>query len=216
MRLGNIEIKWLGHSSLLVKDSKTIYIDPYNINSAEKADIILITHPHYDHCSVADINKIAKDGTIIVVPAACQSKIAKLDKRIELQIIEAGKTLNLDSMKIWAVPAYNINKEFHPKSEGWLGYIIKIGNLIIYHAGDTDLIPEMKKLSEYSKAGNFIALLPVGGTYTMNAEEAAEATSVIKPSLAVPIHYGSVAGSRKDAEKFVTLCIEKGIKAEIL
>ncbi len=217
MRLGNTELKWLGHSAFLIKDSRRIYIDPYNINSTEKADIILITHPHYDHCSIADINKIAKDGTIIIVPVACQSKIAKLDKKIKLEIIEAGQTLDAGSAKIMAVPAYNLNKPQHPKSEGWLGYIIKIKNLIFYHAGDTDFIPEMEKLAGYGKNGNqFIALLPVGGTFTMNAEEAAEAASVIKPSLAIPMHYGSIVGSPKDAEEFAKLCQEKGIKAEIL
>lgn len=217
MKLGNIELRWLGHSSFLIKDSKAIYIDPYNVRSVEKADIILITHPHYDHCSVADINRVAKDGTIIVVPAACQSKITKLDKKIEMQIIEPGQTISLDSVKVGAVPAYNTNKPNHPKSEGWLGYIIKIKNLIIYHAGDTDLIPEMKKLTGYGKAGNeFLALLPVGGTYTMDAEQASEAASTIQPTLAIPMHWGAIIGSANDAEEFVKLCREKGIKAEIL
>lgn len=219
MRINNIELKWLGHSSFLIKTEagKTIYIDPYNIHKVEKADIILITHPHYDHCSIADINKIAKDGTVIVVPAACQSKITKLDKKIELQLIEFGQTVELDSIKVGAVPAYNVNKPYHPKNEGWLGYIVKIKNLIIYHAGDTDLIPEMKNLTGYGKQGNeFLALLPVGGTFTMDAEQASEAASIIQPSLAIPMHWGAVAGSKADAEEFVKLCQEKGIKAEIL
>ncbi len=219
MRLGNTELRWLGHSSFSIKSKagKVIYIDPYNIHAVEKADIILITHPHYDHCSIVDINKIVKDGTVIVVPVACQSKITKLNHKIELKIIEAGQELSFGSMKIAAVLAYNTNKSFHPKSEGWLGYVVKIENSVIYHAGDTDLIPEMKNLIGYGKAENeFVALLPVGGTYTMNAEQASEAASIIQPNLAVPMHYGSVTGSTNDAEEFVKLCKEKGIKAEIL
>ena len=185
MKIQNIEIKWLGHSSFLIEDEKKIYIDPYNIRGGGEADIILLTHSHYDHCSISDINKIVKDGAVVICPADCQSKIAKLDKDIELKVIEAGQTIDL-GVKIGTVPAYNLDKEFHPKAERWLGYIIKIGNVVIYHAGDTDKIPEMEKLSEYRNQGEFIALLPVGGKFTMNAEEAAEAASLIKPSLAVP------------------------------
>lgn len=212
MRLGNIELKWLGHSSFFIRaESKIIYIDPYQINAREKADIILLTHPHYDHCSVQDIGKIAKDGTIIAGPAGIQSKIAKLDKKIEMKIMDVGETFDL-GIKVGAVPAYNIGKEFHRKDESWLGYTIQIGNTTIYHAGDTDLIPEMSKL-----AGKVtIALLPVGGEFTMDAEEAAEAASLIKPSFAVPMHYGSGIGEANSGEKFVNLCKEKGINSEVL
>lgn len=216
MKIQNIEIKWLGHSSFLIQNEKKIYIDPYNIQGGE-ADIVLISHPHYDHCSLADINKIVKQGTVIVCPADCQSKITKLDKEVELQVIEAGQTIELDrGIKIGAVPAYNTDKGFHPKSESWLGYILKMGNVIVYYAGDTDLIPEMEKLSGYSSQGEFVALLPIGGKFTMNAEEAAEAASLIKPSLVLPMHYGNIIGSIEDAQKFVKLCQEREIKAEIL
>ncbi len=215
MKIGDIELKWLGHASFLIKNEKTIYIDPYNIYEEESADIILITHPHYDHCSIQDIEKIVKEDTIIIVPVDCQSKITKLNKG-KLQIIEAGQTLDF-GVKIEAVPAYNINKNFHLKEEGWLGYIIKIDSLIIYHAGDTDMIPEMKNLTEYrDEREEFIALLPIGGTYTMDAKEAAEAASIIKPSLVIPMHYGSIVGNKEDAEEFRNLCREKRINAEIL
>jgi len=212
MKLGNLDFKWLGHSGFFIKtENKIVYIDPYQIKSGEKADIILLTHPHYDHCSIQDIGKIAKDGTIIVMSQGCQSKIAKLDKKIEMKIMDVGETIDL-GIKIGAVPAYNINKEFHPKDERWLGYVLKIGNIVVYHAGDTDLIPEMSKL-----AGKVtIALLPVGGNFTMDAEEAAEAASIIRPSLAVPVHYGSGIGDSDAGENFVNLCRERGIKAEIL
>lgn len=213
MKLNNIELKWLGHSAFVIKtEENIIYIDPYKISGGEKANIILITHPHYDHCSLQDINKIVEDKTIAIVPADCQSKIARLDN-VDMRIIDVGQTIDFGEIKIGAVPAYNINKEFHPKGERWLGYVLKVGKVIIYHAGDTDLIPEMEKL----RGKVNVALLPVSGTYTMNAEEAAEAAEVINPSLAVPIHWGAgVAGERRDAENFVKLCGERGIKAAIL
>lgn len=217
MKIHNIELKWLGHSAFLICNEKTIYIDPYNLSHSEpKADIILITHSHYDHCSIADIQKVARNGTKIIVPPDCQSKITKMEN-VEMQIIEPGDEIKLGNVIINTIPAYNPKKQFHQKSEGWLGYIVKTNNIIIYHAGDTDLIPEMEKLTGYGKTGNeFIALLPIGGTYTMNAEEAAQAASIIKPTLAIPMHYGSIVGTEKDAEKFISLCKESGIKAEIL
>jgi len=209
MKLGNINLEWLGHSGFLLGDGKAIYIDPYNIKAGEKADIILITHGHYDHCSLEDMEKIIKPGTTIIVPPDCQSKITKL-KNVQIQIAEPGEQFDF-GIKILAFPAYNINKEFHPKAENWVGYIIRIDSLVIYHAGDTDLIPEMEKLGKVD-----IALLPIGGKFTMNAEQAVKAASIIKPKLAVPMHYGSIVGNEQDAERFVEGCEEEGIKAEIL
>lgn len=218
MKIGKIDLTWLGHAGFMIRDSKSIYIDPYDLNRSDiKADIILITHSHYDHCSIADIEKIVKDGTVILLPADAQSKITRIKERIKMEVVEPGDSLNIGNVKIEGVPAYNVNKNFHLKQEGWLGYIIKIKNVIIYHAGDTDLIPEMQKLTGYGKTGNeFVALLPVGGTYTMNAIEAVESAKIIKPNLAIPIHWGSIVGSKEDAERFKELCKEAGIEAEIL
>ena len=218
MEIDGVEIKWLGHSGFLIKNSKIIYIDPYNIkDNSEKADLILITHSHYDHCSVADINKIIKEGTKIVITADCQSKIARFNIPIEMCIIEPGQELIYKGIKIFTLPSYNIDKPFHSKEEFWVGYIIKMNQFLIYHAGDTDVIPEMQKLTGYKQQGsNFVAFLPVGGRFTMTAEEAAKAASIIKPSLAIPMHWGSIVGTREDAEEFVQLCEEEGINAEIL
>jgi len=219
MKIENIDLEFLGHSGFFIRNGKKIAIDPYNIseNFSEKADLILITHSHYDHCSIKDIEKLAESGTVIVCTADAQSKVMKI-KGIDLQIIEAGDKLELDNIRIEAVPAYNLKKEYHPKSEGWVGYIIKIDNVVIYHAGDSDFIPEMKNLTGYGKHGNkFISLLPVSGKYVMNAEKATEAASFLSPDLAIPMHYGAgVAGTEKDAEKFVNLCKEVNIKAQIL
>ncbi|MEM1535699.1 MAG: MBL fold metallo-hydrolase [Candidatus Pacearchaeota archaeon] len=218
MKLDSLQLEWLGHAAFKIKvPPKIVYIDPYQLTQKEKADMILITHSHYDHCSLADIEKIIKEGTTIVCTPDCQSTIARLKEKVNLVLVEPGKELSFENVKIKTVPSYNQNKKFHPKSERYVGYVLQIKNVVIYHAGDTDLIKEMQDLTGYGKKGNiFVALLPVGGTYTMNAEEAAKAASLIKPSIAIPMHYGSIVGSRKDAENFCNLCKEKGIRAEIL
>jgi L-ascorbate metabolism protein UlaG (beta-lactamase superfamily) len=218
MRIGEVELKWLGHSGFFIKNSKKIYIDPYNIKEGmEKADIILITHSHYDHCSVADIGKIVQDGTKIIMTADCQSKIVRFNIPIKMEIVESGQELDIGDIKISVLPAYNLDKHFHPKNEGWVGYLLKINNILIYHAGDTDLIPEMQKLTGYKQVGKeFVALLPIGGRFTMNAEEAAEAAKLIKPTIAIPMHYGSVAETNEDTHEFKELCEENNIRCEIL
>ncbi|MEK6833411.1 MAG: MBL fold metallo-hydrolase [Nanoarchaeota archaeon] len=218
MKIGEVELKWLGHSGFFIRNSKKIYIDPYNIKEGiEKADLILITHSHYDHCSVADIEKIVQDGTKIIMTADCQSKITRFNVPIKMEIIEPGQELDLGDIKISALPAYNSDKHFHPKDENWVGYLLKINNLIIYHAGDTDLIPEMQKLTGHNQPDKeFVALLPIGGRFTMNVEEAAEAAKLIKPTIAIPMHYGSVVGANEDAQEFKELCEEEGIRVEIL
>ncbi len=216
MKIKDIDIEFLGHSGFLISNGngKRIAIDPYNISeNIEKVDFVLITHSHYDHCSIKDISKLVKKGTIIIVPPDVQSKITRIEE-VDMQIIEIGDELEFGDIKIEAMPAYNINKEFHPKNEEWLGYLIKINDVIIYHAGDTDRIPEMEKLTGYGKHGNeFVALLPVSGTYVMNFEEAAEVAALLRPALVIPMHYGAgVAGTIEDAKK----CKEKNIKAEVL
>lgn len=218
MKLNNIELEWLGHATFRIKTSKKlIYIDPYQLTRDDKADIILITHSHYDHCSLNDLEKITKNGTIIVCTPDSQSTIARLNFKVNIKLIEPNQEMIIDGIKIKAVPSYNTNKKFHPKSERYVGYVIEIGNIIVYHAGDTDLIKEMQELTGYGKKENtFIALLPIGGTYTMTAEEASKAATLIKPSIAIPMHYGSLVGSTNDAKKFSDLCEKQNIRVEIL
>ncbi len=220
MEIKGIKIEFLGHSGFLIvnENGKRIVIDPYNVSDKiEKADFILITHSHYDHCSIKDITRLAKKGTIIVISPDSQSKITKIDD-VEMQIIEIGDKLEFGEIKVEALAAYNVDKDYHPKKEGWLGYLIKFDDVIFYHAGDTDKIPEMKNLTGYGKHGNeFVALLPVSGKYVMNAEEAAETASLIKCNLAIPMHYGAgVAGIIEDANNFVKLCEENGVRAVVL
>jgi len=214
MKYKHIELKWLGHSGFLIQNGKIIYVDPFRISDElPEADLILITHSHYDHCSIEDIKKIAKDGTIIICTADSQSKFGHINLKLDLKLIELGSKIELDggNLKVWAVPAYNINKSFHEKAEDWAGYIIELGEVLIYHAGDTDNIPEMKHIKEVD-----IALLPIGGTITMNAGEAANAAIIIKPKLAIPMHWGSIVGNRNDADIFVRQCSAGGVDARIL
>ena len=185
------KIQWLGHDCFLIKSDLIIYFDPFQIKTGPKADIIFITHPHYDHCSPEDIKKIAKEDTIIVTE---KDSAKMLTGKIE--IMKVGEEKTVKGIKVKAVPAYNIGKTFHTKDKGWLGFVVEIEGVKIYHAGDTDFIPEMKDIK------TDIALLPVSGTYVMTADEAVSATLTIKPQIAIPMHYGSIVGSEKDAEKF--------------
>lgn len=190
-------IKWYGHASVMIKSEKVIYFDPFELPvGAEKADIILITHEHYDHFSQEDIKKIQKENTILV---STPDVIAKV--KGEKREIFPGKEMEIDGIRVRAVPAYNIDKRFHPKEKKWVGYIVEIEGVTLYHAGDTDFIPEMKNLGKID-----IAFLPVGGTYTMNAKEAAEAANAISPAVAIPMHWGSIVGSESDAEAFRKEC----------
>ncbi len=189
------KITWLGHASFKIADDKVIYIDPWKLGRAEPADMILVTHSHRDHCSPQDVAKLQKEGTVLVTVADCAD-----DFKGDVRILKPGDRLKIDEVTIEAVPAYNTDKPNHPKAAGWVGFIIEMGGSRIYHAGDTDLIPEMDEI----KAD--IALLPVGGTYTMTAEEAAQAAERIKPQVAIPMHYGETVGSPADAEKFKRLC----------
>ncbi len=200
MLIGNVKLDWLGHASFKITDKKVIYIDPYNVPPDEKADIILITHGHSDHCSIEDIKELIKDRTIILIPPDCQSKLSDL-QGIDIHLVKPGKKIGAFGIIIEAVPAYNLNKNFHEK-------VVNIAGKRIYHAGDTDFIPEMKEIKEID-----VALLPVGGTYTMDASEAAKAANTIKPKVAVPMHYGSIVGSEEDAKTFKELC---NVEVEIM
>ncbi|AOY60518.1 MULTISPECIES: MBL fold metallo-hydrolase [Desulfococcus] len=186
------KIKWLGHDGFEISsDDIRLVVDPYQIEDGEPADIILITHPHFDHCSVDDIEKIRTPATVFVTEAESARKLTG-----DVRVVKPGDRLTVMGIDIEAVPAYNTNKDFHPKKNKWLGFIITIDGVRIYHAGDTDLIPEMNDLSVD------IALLPVSGTYVMTAAEAVEAAGKIKPKVAIPMHYDAIVGTRDDAAKF--------------
>lgn len=185
------DIHWLGHDTFKITGNKVIYTDPFQLNKEDSADIILITHEHRDHCSPDDVAKIQKPHTVIVTVSDCAKKLGG-----NIKIIRPGDKLTVGGIDIEAVPAYNLNKQFHTRDRGWAGYIFTVDGRRIYIAGDTDRIPEMKGYK------CDIALLPVGGTYTMTADEAVQAVLDIKPKVAIPMHYGSVVGTVKDAEHF--------------
>ncbi len=185
------KIVWLGHDSFRIDASKTIYLDPYQVSSDPKADLIMITHDHFDHCSPDDVAKIQQPGTVIVTEKDSAKKLTG-----DLRVIKPGESLVVDEVKVEAVPSYNTDKEFHPKRNAWLGFIIEIQGVRVFHAGDTDFIPEMNGFNVD------IALLPVSGTYVMTADQAVEAALAISPKLAIPMHYGTIVGSDQDAITF--------------
>lgn len=185
-------IHWLGHDTFKITGEKTIYTDPYKIKKKDVADIILITHDHFDHCVPEDVQQLQGEKTVIVTTADCAKKLSG-----NIVVVKPGDKITVEGIEIEAVPAYNTNKDFHPKQTGWVGYIFKVGGQRIYLAGDTDYIPEMKTFKDVD-----IALLPVSGTYVMTAEEAVQAALDIKPKIAIPMHYDAIVGTKKDAEKF--------------
>lgn len=188
-------IEWLGHAAFKITGREVvIYIDPYEIRSKDEADIVLITHDHFDHASPKDIRKIAAPKTSIVGPKKAKVELAGLPGTFHE--IAPGEEIEIAGVSIRAVPAYNIGKSYHPRSAGYVGYIVGVDGKSIYHAGDTDLIPEMEGL------GVDVALLPVGGTYTMDAREAAEAFRRIGAKEGIPMHCGTIVGSERDAEAF--------------
>lgn len=189
-------IRVLTHSSIKITGESTVYVDPFRIeDAADDADIILITHDHFDHFSPEDIAKVMKSDTVLVVPQKMQKKAAEISCG-ELITVEPGEKKQLGSIAIETIPAYNPLKPFHPKGQGWVGYVIETGGVRIYVAGDTDITKENKEVV------CDVALVPIGGTYTMDAKKAAELVNTIRPEIAIPTHYGSVAGSKSDEEVF--------------
>ena len=184
-------IHWLGHDTFRIEGEQLIYTDPFQIKKKDKADIILITHEHRDHCSPEDVKKIQGPDTVIVAPADCVAKL-----KGNLKVVKPGEKIEVKGVTIEVVPSYNTNKQFHTKDRGWVGYVFTVKGQRIYIAGDTDRIPEMKNIK------TDIAILPVSGTYVMTADEAVQAALDIKPKVAIPMHYGSIVGTKEDALKF--------------
>ena len=203
-------VKHLKQSTIRIEsDSKVIYVDPVWLDGAPKdADIVFVTHTHGDHFSMQDVkNVMKKDATLVIT--ADGKDAAKKEGIAKIITVVPNKDYTAAGIKFKAVPAYNKDKPFHPKSNNWVGYIISINNANYYFAGDTDILPEMKSF----KAD--VAFLPVGGTYTMNSQEAIEAANLIKPEVAVPIHFSDVVGTADDAQAFVR-GLDKNIKGVIL
>jgi L-ascorbate metabolism protein UlaG (beta-lactamase superfamily) len=193
------KIHWLGHDTILLEGSTVVIVDPFQIQTSWKADLILISHDHFDHCSPEDVAKVQKEDTTIVTDQESAKKL-----KGDVRVVAPGDRLQVKGVDIEVGPAYNTNKDFHPKQAGMLSFVITLDGVRFYHAGDTDFIPEMKDLNVD------VAFLPVSGTYVMTADEAVEAARAIKPKLAIPMHYGAIVGSNEDADKF-----KKALQAEM-
>ena len=207
--LENIEV--LYHSSIRINKEKTIYIDPFKIDrNYNDADIVFITHDHYDHYSEEDIDKVINENTTIIIPDELLTKLLRKGiNKNAIITVEPNKNYMVQGIKFETISAYNTNKTFHPKENGWVGYIIIINGIRYYIAGDTDITEENKQVK------CDVAFVPVGGTYTIDFKEAAQLINEIQPKIAVPIHYGSVVGTKQDATDFIKL-LNPSIKGIIL
>jgi len=213
MKLLNLEFTRIAHDTFKIKGSKVIYTDPFKVTGRDEADIVLLSHEHFDHLSREDLNKVIFPGTTIVASPLCKDGLKGVQVK-ETRFLDPGGKLSVGKVEIEAVPAYNVNKfrepgqAFHPQQEKRLGFVITMDGTRVYFAGDTDFIPEMKNIA------CDIALLPVSGTYVMTAEEAVEAASALHPKIAVPMHYAAIVGSDADAKKFKSLA--KNCQVEII
>lgn len=192
------KIEWLGHDSFRISDGgKTVYVDPWKISGGAPADVILITHDHFDHFSKDDIAKVSQKSTVVVAPKHAADQL-----KGNVKVAKAGEALEANGVSIEVVPAYNLNKfrepgkVFHPKEYGGVGYVFTLGGKRIYHTGDTDNTPEIRTVKCE------ILLIPVSGTYVMTADEAAQAADAINPELAIPMHWDDIVGTYQDANEF--------------
>ncbi len=201
----------LNHSAIRIENEKTIYFDPFGIKeSKHDADVIFITHEHYDHFSPEDIALVRKGSTKIVIPVKMKEKLHTLDFMAEaIQLVTPEKNYLIDGLKVSTVPAYNKTKPFHPKSSDYVGYIVTMQDITYYVSGDTDATQESMQVH------CDVALIPIGGTYTMNPRSASELINFMRPKAVVPTHYGGIVGKKSDADEFMSY-LSKDIECECL
>ena len=205
-------IKVFIQNSIRISTSKgNVYIDTFEMQEEpHDAAYILITHDHFDHFSPESIAKVANKETILVVPENMAEKAKNAEKFVSKTVtVKPGEKRVIEGLELETVASYNVGKAFHPKAARWVGYIINADGKLVYVAGDTDATPEAKNVK------CDVAMVPIGGTYTMDAKEAAEFVNIIKPSVAIPVHYGKVVGSPDDGKTFAKL-VKEPVKVEIL
>ena len=209
-----LKIRWYGHDTFSIESDVRIFFDPYKLSKQSEADLILISHDHFDHLSLEDLQKISTTKTTIVAAKECVNKITGIAFK-EKMGIAPGEEKTVNGIRIRAISAYNIDKinhdtkkPFHPQEDNKIGFLVNINGIVIYHTGDSDLIPEMSNLRPD------ILLIPVSGTYVMTNKEAAKATEIIKPKIAIPMHYGTIVGTERDATEFKNLV--KSCEVQIL
>ena len=210
--LDNIEV--IAQSAIRIKnkDNKVIYFDPFKLEEKYKndADFIFITHSHFDHFSPEDILKIKKEETRIITPEDLREELEKIGfDESKVLLVKPNNEYNIEKIEFITIPAYNINKNFHKKEFNWVGYIVNIDGEKIYVAGDTDNTEEARNVK------CDIACVPIGGTYTMNYEEAANLINIIQPRVAIPTHYKTIVGTMQDAQEFSKKILEN-IEVKIL
>jgi L-ascorbate metabolism protein UlaG (beta-lactamase superfamily) len=198
-----VRITWFGHDGFMIEDGvENLVIDPFKLTHDARADYVLLSHEHFDHCNSEDLKKVLKQDSVVVAIQSCKPELSKVSPK-EIKTVKPGDKIRVGGFEVKAIPAYNTNKynesgrHFHPKQDGKVGYVVKTrSGVTIYHTGDSDLIPEMENLAPD------IVLIPVSGTYVMTVDEAIQAVAKIKPKVAIPMHYGAIVGTLVDAENF--------------
>lgn len=196
MELAGIEVSWLGHAGFYLETDPSIVVDPFHARDPRPVDLALITHPHFDHLRPEDLDAFVGPSTTIVSVEASRPDVQEHWPDRDFVAVAPGDEIEVAGATVEATPAYNVDKNYHPRDVGWVGFVVEVGGTRIYHAGDTDRIPAMEDVEAD------VALLPVSGTYVMSAEEAVEAADVIDAAAYVPMHFGSVVGTDRDAERF--------------
>lgn len=206
MRIGNIDITWLGHDGFLIKGKSVVmYVDPWVLSgTTPEADLILITHDHHDHCDPEKVKQLQKSDTLIVTTTPSARKLSG-----NVRTVAPGDRFEVKGVDIQVIHAYNIGKPYHPKGSG-VGFVFKVDGTTIYHTGDSDLIPEMSNLGNID-----IAFLPISGVYVMDELEATEAAATIKPRIVIPMHYGTLKEAPGDPQKFKRLMDSKDLGIEV-
>jgi L-ascorbate metabolism protein UlaG (beta-lactamase superfamily) len=184
-------ITWFRGSSIRIRRSGVeVHVDPLGVDEDSEADLVLLTHPHFDNFSEEDIERVRGEQTVLVAPASMKKQLEGAD-----HLMRPGDMLQLDGFDVLAVPAHNVNKKFHTSDHGWLGYVFTVGGTTFYHAGDTDFLPSMSGIR------CDVAFLPVGGHYTMGVEDAARAGAACGAEIIVPIHWGDAHGTDADVTR---------------